>query len=50
VLRCSSCGETAVHVEAWEGDDEPHGLPLELSLCECGGFYFDAAQQTSPTG
>jgi hypothetical protein len=39
VYRCSGCGETAVHVECWEGDDVPHGLPAELMRCECGGGY-----------
>jgi len=46
VLTCSSCGETVVHVEAWEGDDEPHGLPLELSRCECGGRYLETDPPT----
>ena len=39
VLVCSGCGESALHVEMWEGADEPHGLPLELGRCDCGGFW-----------
>ena len=39
LLECSVCGETALHVEMWEGDDYPHGLPLELGRCDCGGFW-----------
>jgi hypothetical protein len=48
VLTCSSCGDSAVHIEAWEGDDDAHGLPLELSRCECGGFYIETNPPTSP--
>lgn len=39
VLECSECGEMALHIEMWEGDDEPHGLPLSLGRCDCGGFW-----------
>lgn len=38
-LQCSLCGERALHVEMWEGDDQAHGLPLELGRCDCGGFW-----------
>ena len=44
IYRCTDCGDTAVHVECWEGDDEPHGLPAELSRCECGGQYVEASR------
>jgi hypothetical protein len=34
---CVGCGCAYTHVEVWEGDDEPHGLPLTLAVCEdCG--------------
>lgn len=42
VYCCAECGDNAVHVECWEGDDEPHGLPAELRRCECGGRYVEA--------
>jgi hypothetical protein len=44
IYRCTDCGDNAVHVECWEGDDQPHGLPAELSRCECGGQYVKASR------
>jgi hypothetical protein len=38
-MVCDGCGETALHVEMWEGDDYARGLPLDLGRCDCGGFW-----------
>lgn len=34
---CVACGYGAVHVEAWEGDDQAQGLDDEHAVCGCGG-------------
>lgn len=39
LVECTGCGEQAIHVEMWEGVDLPHGLPIELGRCDCGGFW-----------
>lgn len=46
-VACSSCGDTAFHVEMWEGDDEALGLPIELGRCECGGFWLSVRNPAS---
>lgn len=48
--RCTGCGEEAVHLEVWEGDDVPHGLPLHMRLCECGGGVLVRATTDGPPG
>ena len=46
-VACSGCGDHAVHVELWEGDGDPFGLPIELGRCECGGFWLPVHDQPS---
>jgi hypothetical protein len=34
--QCTGCEAGYLHLEVWNGDDVPHGLPLEARLCPCG--------------
>ncbi len=36
--ECVRCKLFAVHVEAASADEEPHGLPPERAVCECGSL------------
>lgn len=48
---CTGCAHVFVHVEVWDGPDEPDGLPIELRVCECGtGLLVEAPGEGRAAG